>query len=81
MLTKGTTPPQAARTRNPRDSENPKRSNLLGITLARQGKLEEAIEHFREALRIQPEFAAARESLGRALALQGKREEAIQHSQ
>ena len=42
--------------------------NDLGVALARQGHREEAIQHFREALRIDPGLAAAQANLARALA-------------
>jgi tetratricopeptide (TPR) repeat protein len=51
----------------------------LGEVLDEQGKLEEAIAHYREALRIDPYFARAHNNLGVALAKQGKVEEAINH--
>ena len=41
--------------------------NSLGIALARQGKLKEAIVHFSEALRLKPDYAEARHNLGLAL--------------
>ncbi|UCE99176.1 MAG: tetratricopeptide repeat protein [Planctomycetota bacterium] len=51
----------------------------LGIALSQQGKLDEAIKHYTEALRIRPDFAVAHTNLGHALARQGKLEEAITH--
>ena len=42
--------------------------NDLGVALARQNHREEAIQHFREALRINPQLAAAQANLTRALA-------------
>jgi tetratricopeptide (TPR) repeat protein len=48
-----------------------------GITLAVQGKLEEAIAEFRAEIRINPDDAAAHNELGLALTDQGKLEEAI----
>ncbi len=51
----------------------------LGVALARQGKIEEAVAHYVEALRIQPDFVEAHNNLGIALAGQGKIEEAIAH--
>jgi tetratricopeptide (TPR) repeat protein len=43
--------------------------------------LEEAITHYREALRIQPDYAEAHYSLANALARQGELEEAELHYQ
>jgi len=45
--------------------------------LARQGRTDEAIEHFHEALRIKPDFERAHYNLGIALLEQGKIDEAI----
>ncbi len=51
--------------------------NNLGNALAGQGKLDEAIAHYSEALRIDPNFAMAHDNLGTILARQGKLDEAI----
>ncbi len=53
--------------------------NNLGLTLANQGKVQEAISHYNEALRINPYFARAQCNLGVVLARQGKIEEAMMH--
>jgi len=53
----------------------------LGLALARQGKLAEAIAHYEQALRIKPDHAAAHTNWGDALAQQGKPAEAIEHYQ
>jgi Flp pilus assembly protein TadD len=56
-----------------------KRSELyhtLGLTLARQGKLDDAGAAFRQALGLRPEFAEAHNSLGNTLLRQQKHEEA-----
>ena len=53
--------------------------NNLGILLAGQGKLDEAIQHFERAIQIKPDYAKACFNLGNALARQGKLPEAIQH--
>ena len=48
-----------------------------GVALARQGKLEEAIAHFREALVAKPDHAEARDYLARATELLRARAAAI----
>jgi tetratricopeptide (TPR) repeat protein len=53
--------------------------NNLGAALADQGKTEEAIAHYSEALRIKPDYADAHNNLGVALAGEGKLDEAIAH--
>jgi len=51
--------------------------NTLGLGLAMNGKLDEAIKHFQKALDYDPDNMNARSNLGRALALQGRLDEAI----
>jgi predicted O-linked N-acetylglucosamine transferase (SPINDLY family) len=51
--------------------------NSLGLTLAQQGLLEPAIDHFHNAVRRKPEFADAYFNLGRALGPLGKLDEAV----
>jgi len=48
-----------------------------GVALARQGRTEEAIALFRQALRVDPRSANAHIDLGVALAAQGKAQESI----
>src|SRR5438128_744493 len=55
--------------------------NDFGEALAQQGKLAEAIEHYRQALEIKPDYADAHYNLGGALAQQGKLAEAAEHYQ
>ncbi|MEJ0088383.1 MAG: tetratricopeptide repeat protein [Limisphaerales bacterium] len=50
---------------------------ILGSVLAKEGKLTEAMEHYRTALRYQPRFPEAHFFLGNALDEQGKLDEAI----
>src|SRR6266513_1469745 len=50
-----------------------------GTTLDEQGKLAEAIDHYRQALQIKPDYAEAHGAMGAALAEQGKGAEAIEH--
>jgi len=45
----------------------------------RQGKLDEAVQHLDEALRIKPDLADAHCELGQALAKLGRLDEAVQH--
>jgi protein O-mannosyl-transferase len=46
--------------------------NNLGIALGKQGRLDEAIHEFREALQIQPGFENAQRNLTMALAARKK---------
>lgn len=55
--------------------------NNYGIALAEQGKPDEAIEQYREALHVWPKSANAHINLGAALAQQGRFPEAIEHYQ
>jgi len=50
---------------------------MLGSLLAKEGKLDEAIEHYRTALRFKPGYPEAYFFLGNALDQQGKHDEAI----
>lgn len=61
------------------DSDSAKTLNTLGNALVQQRRLDEAVNHFREALRLQPDFAVVHNNLGNALAQQGKLEEAVTH--
>ena len=53
--------------------------NNLGVALARQGRLEEAIHHHSESLRIRPNQAEVHNNLGNALVARGDFEEALGH--
>jgi tetratricopeptide (TPR) repeat protein len=53
--------------------------NGVGLELRLQGHLDEAISHFREAVRICPVFAIAQNNLGEALLARGRAEEALPH--
>src|SRR5574341_2585089 len=46
--------------------------NNLGIVLANQGKLDQAIAHYQEALRVRPTYSKGHDNLGVALAKQGR---------
>jgi protein O-mannosyl-transferase len=61
---------------------NPRNSlahNDLGIVLASSGRTDEAIEHYRTALEIKPDYPDAHNNLGIALASRGQIDEAIAH--
>ena len=62
-----------------RTSENYVAHNNLGLALAGQGKLKEAIDHYERALQLNPDYAEAHNNLGLALARQAKLPEAIAH--
>ena len=49
----------------------------LGIALNNQGKLDEAVAAYRQAIRIKPDLAEAHSNLGNALLGQGKLKEAL----
>src|SRR2546421_563676 len=49
----------------------------LGVALSRQGKSDEAVAHFRQALRIQPHNATALNNLGHALTERTELDEAV----
>jgi tetratricopeptide (TPR) repeat protein len=51
--------------------------NILGLGLAMNGKLDDAIRHFQKALLYDPDDANARCNLGYAFVLQGRLDEAI----
>ncbi len=51
--------------------------NDLGIDLFLQGKVAEAAEHFRQAVRMNPSYANAHNNLGNALKAQGLADEAM----
>ena len=53
--------------------------NNLGNALQEQGKTDEAIEHYTEALEIKPHDANAHSNMGVALSEQGRTSEAIDH--
>jgi len=53
--------------------------NNLGVALANRGRIDEAVEHYRESLRIKPDFADAHNNLGITLAREGRIDEAIKH--
>ncbi|MGD0017255.1 MAG: tetratricopeptide repeat protein [Verrucomicrobiia bacterium] len=56
---------------------NPRAHNNLGVALASQGRVSEAIAEYSAALRIKPNYVDPHNGLGAALASQGKVSEAI----
>ena len=55
--------------------------NNLGIGLRELGQGDEALEHFRRAVELEPAFAPAQTNLGQMLLDLGQAEEALPHSQ
>ena len=53
--------------------------NNLGYVLDKQGRTEKAVEHYLQALRIQPDYAEAHYNLAIHLDKQGRTKEAIEH--
>jgi len=53
--------------------------NILGNVLNKQGRTEEAIEHYLHALQIKPDYEKTYNNLGRAFYNQGRFKEAIEH--
>ena len=51
----------------------------LGVALEREGRISEAISHYKIAIKLNPDYAAAYNNLGNALFGEGKIEEAISH--
>lgn len=54
---------------------------FMGNFLFREGNVDQAIRHYREALKIKPDFDDGHDKLGRALSYKGLHAEAIQHYQ
>jgi len=53
--------------------------NSLGLAVEDQGRIDDAIKHYREAVRIQPRYWKAHNNLGSALKNQGHVNEAVEH--
>jgi tetratricopeptide (TPR) repeat protein len=53
----------------------------MGLALRQEGKLDEAIEHYKRAVELDPNYPEAEHNLGAALAMQKKYPEAIVHFQ
>jgi Flp pilus assembly protein TadD len=60
-------------------TDNYRAQGNLAHALAAEGRLDEAIRHYAEAVRIHPGYAEAHNNLGLALAHQGQIDEAIRH--
>jgi Flp pilus assembly protein TadD len=50
---------------------------ILGSALRAQGKLDEAVAEYREAIRLKPDDLSAHNCLGGALRAQGKLDETV----
>jgi len=53
--------------------------NNLGVALKKQMRLDEAIEHFKKTVELDPQFAEAYNNLGNTYSLRGNYEEAIKY--
>ena len=62
-------------------TQNANAEYSLGYDLAELGRIDEAIDHYKKALRIHPNYSKAHNNLGLALAGRGKIDEAIEHFQ
>lgn len=60
---------------------NAKVHSTLGVALAREGKVDEAVKHFSQAVRLDPGDVDAHYSLGQAMARRQKYGDAIGHFQ
>jgi protein O-mannosyl-transferase len=60
-------------------ADNLEAHNLLGVSLQRQGKLREAIEHLNKAVNARPDEARYQHNLGIALAKEGRLFNAVIH--
>ena len=71
--------PRTTRT-SPITTTKPTDANL-GIALRKQGQLDQAIENYRKAIQVDPEYAYAYNNLGLALDDQGQLDQAIENFQ
>jgi tetratricopeptide (TPR) repeat protein len=60
-----------------KSSEKERGHNNLGNSYSELGRTAEAIEEYREALRLKPDYVDAHNNLGTAYAMQGRIDEAI----
>jgi Flp pilus assembly protein TadD len=61
------------------DAAYPHGHNALGVALQWTGRSDEALAHFREAVRLDQEFTEAHANLGLALKASGRLDEAVAH--
>jgi len=61
------------------NADNARAHHNLGIFLYAERKFEEAISHYKMAIKLKPDLAQAYYNLGNALIAEGKNEEAISH--
>lgn len=54
-------------------------NNNLGLALKKQGRMDAAVGHFTETLRLSPDYIRARNNLGNIMKEMGKPKEAIHH--
>jgi len=60
-------------------SDNWLAHNNLGVAFSRQNRINEAVSHLKESLRIKPHYEDAHSNLGSVLAQQGQMNKAIDH--
>ena len=51
--------------------------SMLGLTFQLQGKVDEAVNHYRQAIKLRPDYVQAYNNLGLALSSQGRFDEAV----
>ncbi len=63
--------------RGPEADEQARACNRGGIALAQQGRFDEAVASFQQALQLRPDYIDAHNNLGNVLMFQGRLEEAV----
>ena len=56
-----------------------KAHNNWGVALVKTGRMQEAIEHYKQALQLDPNYPEAHSNLGVVLVQTGQTQEAIEH--